>query len=285
MPVTSIVIMLILAATMFYGQMQYKKKGAEWGKLVTIVCGFSIIGTALYTNLCSSGIDYHALDIERQYQQVQLKYLAANLAKKYTGNGSCLIIHDPTDEKGMKYIDQMVQAIEEGFGEKLTLVRPVPIKGFPQEGEDDEELSEEFMMEMYEVTAEQFNQVIKDNNDCDVIICLTSLPYSEEELYKISPFMMIEDEDNPGDWVKDPDKKYPLVGIFNGYIGNLAQLIDDDLIGAITLWKNKPDMTYKSIPDDLEEAFNKRFMLINAQNINELRKTNPKMFAQEIEEE
>ena len=44
-------------------------------------------------------------------------------------------------------------------------------------------------------------------------------------------------------------------------------------------------MKNKSIPDDIEEAFNKRFMLINAQNINKLRKTDPKMFPQEIEEE
>jgi hypothetical protein len=276
-PITSIIIMLVLAGGMFYGQIQYKKNKAEWGKLVTIICGFLVIGTALYTNLCRSGVDTAALEIEKQYQQTQLKYLAKTLAAKYNGNGRCLIIHDPTDEKGMDFVYQMVDAFKEGFGDKVTDIRPVAITELP--GEDDLDL----MMEMYEITAEQFNEVIKDNKDCDLIIFLTALPYSEEELYKMDPFKMVEDDENPGEWIKDPDKKYPTVGIFNGYIGNLAQFVDEGLISAITLWKGKPDMTNESIPDDLEKAFNKRYMIVTKENIDAIRKSSPKLFPKAIE--
>ena len=59
-PWGSVVFMLVLAGGMFYGQAQFKRKGAQWGKLLTIVCGILIIITALWTNLCRSTIDHVA---------------------------------------------------------------------------------------------------------------------------------------------------------------------------------------------------------------------------------
>ena len=82
-PIVSVLIMLVLAAGMFYGQAQYKKKKAEWGKTLTILCGILIIVTALYTNLCRSPIDKTAIEREKQYQDAQAIVLAANLAQMY----------------------------------------------------------------------------------------------------------------------------------------------------------------------------------------------------------
>ena len=117
-PLGSIVFMLLLAVGMFYGQAQYKKKRAEWGKLLTIVCGILIIITAMWTNLCRSNIDYKAIDREKGYQEAQCVVLASTLANMYNGSGKCLVIHNPIFNNDTSQIDRFVEAFKQGFGGK-----------------------------------------------------------------------------------------------------------------------------------------------------------------------
>jgi hypothetical protein len=274
-PITSVVFMLLMAVGMFYGQAQYKKKRAEWGKLLTIICGIGIIITALYTNLCRSPIDVAAIERERKYQEAQAIILANNLANKYNGTGNCLVIHHPTTESGMDNVTRLVEAFRKGFGNKLVDIRAVPIKELSTGEDEDEMMMEEAMLEM---TADDFNKIIKANRDCDVIICMVSLPFSEDELYKLDSFSLVEDEDNPGVWIRDPEKKYPLLGIYNGYIGNLGQFFDEGLIGAMSIWKPNPTIDELPVPDDLQAAFDKRFLIISSDNIKSIRTNFPKLF-------
>ena len=272
-PVMSIIIMMVLAVGMFYGQAQYKKKRAEWGKTLTIFCGIFIIITALWTNLCRSPIDHSAIDRERQYQKVQAMVLANSLINMYTGSsGKCLVIHHPVSEKSRSDVDRLVEAFQEGLGDTISEVRPVPIKNIDM---DAEIIPEEAMMEM---TAEDFNRVIKENSDCDMVITMVPLPFSEDELYAMNIFAMIEDPNKPGFWIKDPKVKYPLLGIYNGYVGNLEPLFADKLIGAMTLWRPNPTIDEEDVPDDLMEAFNKRYITITPSTLNSIKGKYPNLF-------
>lgn len=270
-PFGSVVFMLLLAIGMFYGQAQYKKKRAEWGKLLTIVCGILIIITAMWTNLCRSNIDQGAIDREKRYQEVQCMVLATTLSNMYNGNGKCLIIHHPVYGNSTREIDRLVEAFKKGFGTKVTEVRAQPIKIISNENE----MAEEAMLEM---TAADFNRVMDNNKDCDMVITMVPLPFSEDQLYQIGAFEMIPDENDPSIYVKNPDRKYPLLGVYNGYVGNLEPLFLDGLIGAMTLWKPNPTIDEKPVPDAVQEAFDKRYLVITPQNIDATKKTHPTLF-------
>ena len=272
-PVMSIIIMMILAVGMFYGQAQYKKKRAEWGKTLTIFCGIFIIITALWTNLCRSPIDTDAIDREREYQRVQAMVLADSLVKMYTGSSKkCLVIHHPVSENSRGDVDRLVEAFTDGLGDAVSEVVAAPIKDIDM---DAELIPEEAMMEM---TAEDFNRVIKMHSDCDLVISMVPLPFSEDEIYAMDIFKMIEDPDNPNFWIKDPKQKYPLLGIYNGYVGNLEALFEEKLIGAMTLWRPNPTIDEEDVPDDVMTAFNKRYITITPASLNSIKGKYPNLF-------
>ena len=136
-------------------------------------------------------------------------------------------------------------------------------------------MAEEAMLEM---TAEDFNKVIDANQDCDMVITLVPLPFSEDQLYQIGIFEMIPDEDDPSIYKRVPGKKYPLLGVYNGYVGNLEPLFYDGLIGAMSLWKPNPTIDEQPIPDSVQEAFNKRYLIITPQNIDSVKEKHPSLF-------
>jgi len=271
-PVTNIIFMLLLAGGMFYGQSIFKRKRAEWGKTLTIGCAISIILLTVWTNLRSPQTD-EMVEIERQYQAVQATVLAHNLANMYSGQGKCLIIHEPLLNQGSEdRVERMVSAFKNGFQNRVTEIRTVPIKDFTSE---DGAMPEEMMMDH---KAEDFNKIIQANKDCDMLILLVQLPYSEADLFEMDPFLMIEDPDNPGGWIKDPKKDYPLVGVFNGFIGNSESLFHDKLLGAMSMWRPNPTMDEKPVPDDIQQAFNKRYMVVTKENISVVKEKYPKLF-------
>ncbi|MCM8533113.1 MAG: hypothetical protein NE330_18240, partial [Lentisphaeraceae bacterium] len=65
---------------------------------------------------------------------------------------------------------------------------------------------------------------------------------------------------------------------YNGYVGNLEPLFLDGLIGAMTLWKPNPTIDEKPVPDAVQEAFDKRYLVITPQNVEATKKTHPTLF-------
>ena len=147
----------------------------------------------------------------------------------------------------------------------------VPIKEYP----GDEALMEEAMMEN---TAEDFNKILKANEDCDVVIIMVPLPNSPDELLKMDLFTMIQDPDDETKTIKDPKRKYPLVGVFNGYIGNLEPFFLDGLISAMSLWKPDPQIDELPVPENVKAAFDKRYLIVTSENIIGIKQQFPSLF-------
>ena len=265
--------MLLFAGGMFYGQSQFKRKRAEWGKTLTIGCAISIIILTIWTNLRSPD-DGGAREREKQYQVAHATVLANNLATMYSGKGKCLVIHQPVQgDSGNEYVERMLEAFKAGFQNRVSEVRAVPIKDITiGQGE--------MMMEevMGDYKATDFNKIIQANSDCDMLILLVPLPFSEADLFEMDPFLMVEDPNNPGQWMKDPKKDYPLVGVFNGFIGNSETLFHDNLLGAMSMWRTNPVIDEKPVPEDVQEAFNKRYVVITKNNMEDVRSKYPKLF-------
>jgi hypothetical protein len=268
-PFLAVVLMLFLAICMFYGQVIYKKRGVEIGKTITIFCGFTIIAIALYINLVGPGVDKRGILREKKFQHAQLTILTKALSKTYSGSGKCLVIIESHHNGNEEYLQELTEKIITGSGEKISEVRFVSLH-------DDEKGDDmEMPMEVYEKKAEDFNKIFKENNDCDFIILFAPLPYETKELYKISHFTLIEED---GEWVKDPNYKYPIIGLFNGSIYGISPIIEEKLISAVTMWKNKPNMKDIDVPEDTQEAFNMRYLLITPENILTMKATYPQMF-------
>lgn len=267
----AVAFMLLMAACMFYGQSLYKKKGVEGGKTLTIVCGLLIIITAMYINFFKSDVDHSAIIREKEYQRAQAIVLSNTLTNMYSGNGKCLVIQNQVSDAHKPDVDKIVEAFKEGFGGKVTQMVVKPIKEFA----GDEALMEEAMMEN---TAEDFNKLIRENSDCDVVIIMVPLPNAPEELLKMDIFRLIEDPDDKERFIKDPKMKYPLVGVFNGYIGNLETFFLDQLIGAMSLWKPDPTIDEKPVPENVKNAFDKRYLIVTPDNIIAIKQKFPTLF-------
>ena len=91
-------------------------------------------------------------------------------------------------------------------------------------------------------------------------------------------FKMLEDPNNPGLWIKDPKLKYPRLGIFNGYIGNLEPIIREKLINVMTIWRSNPLVDKEPFPRNWAEAFRKRYLLIIPDLIDRTVERYPKLF-------
>ena len=267
--------MIILAVGMFYGQAQYKKKRAEWGKTVTILCGILIIVTALWQNLCNlNTVDRGAIDRELAYQQAQCTYLGNYIKQTYGGSGSCLVILPPqtsqVSETSQKHRTSKLEALKQGLGPSIS-INAVPLKTIHPDN------MEEMDMGMG-VTAEDYNTLMESYPNTDLIIVLSPLPYGDD-IYNIKFFSMIQDPDDKENFIRDPEYNYPTVGILSGHMSEeVKQLFADELLSGMTCWSDKPVIDEEAVPEDLTTAFNKRYLLITVANIDQVEKDHPKLF-------
>ena len=216
-------------------------------------------------------VDFSAIERERVYQRVQAEVLGKSLAKKLKNKEKCLVIHHPIMGANREDLDRVILAIHAGLGDKVSELKAVPIK----EVKDPNGFIEDAMIEM---SADDFNKVLRANKDCKVVISMVPLPFSNKELKKIDSFKLIEDPKNPGKMIKDPKGFYPLIGIYNGYLGNLEPYFKNELIHVMTMWKPDPVIDEKPVPLDLQKAFDKRYTVITPENLAETKKKFPALF-------
>ena len=238
-------------------------------KKLLVVTFLSIFVLTVSIVYASRTMDSCSIDRERHYQLVQAKVLAHYLARGGFGKG--LVIHHPVSAREKSdSVDRIVEGFRIGFGGFVTEIVTEPIKNINglailEEG-------------MTEITADDFNKVIKKHPDCDIIITMVPLPFAEDELYKIDIFNMIEDPQNPGLYIKDPNQRYPRLGVYNGYIGNLVPLFEEKLIAAMTIWRPNPVIDEKPIPTGWAEAFYKRYIIIAPEFIERSKVRYPSLF-------
>ena len=121
---------------------------------------------------------------------------------------------------------------------------------------------------MQGIKAEDYNKIVKANKESQMIITFVTLPFSSDELSKISFF----------NDTALKEKSNIIFGVYNGYVGNLSKYIKTGAVDAMTLWKPNPMIDEKPVPKDTMEAFNKRYMILTPDNIEEMKNTYKNIF-------
>jgi hypothetical protein len=112
-------------------------------------------------------------------------------------------------------------------------------------------------------TAENFDAMVEQHKSCDMIVTLIGLPMDMQAMKF---------------WHIDPAERPKLVVAF-GSVYELMAPIEADFVSAAVSYNPKYEYDEKEeVPEDYTEAFNRRYLLIDAANIKQIHAENPGMF-------
>ncbi len=238
------------------------KKGAAWGQPVTIVCALIAIGIGFYLAIQNSfGNNKETVVRETGYQKVQTKKLGLYLKEKFPGK-KLLIINDPTGSED----NPKIVGLKEGIGTDLEIVKIITPEP-PQMGGAAADMGPAPIMEPMEVwfTAKELEKLAKSEK-FDILVSFNGIPRGVKN--------------NGKDFLAPQFLKGKKVVIGGGDISLLKNAIEGGCIPvAITF---RPEAVYddKDVPRNLDEAFNKRYIMVTSDNVKQISEEFPKVFYQ-----
>jgi hypothetical protein len=245
MSITQIIVMIIAGIGAFVG-MSKQKEGAAWGQPLAIVCAIIAIVAALWSAIgtMSGAPSKQAGEREIEFQRVQTRVLGAHLAEKHAG-AKAIIIKDPFSTDSSRP-NPLLDGLKAGMGSGVEIVAEVapPLPAGYNEGGEGEMMAP---METW-YTAKVMQDILKGAGvDYDMVITCIGLP--------IGGLMQLK------------GKKVVFAG---GSPYEYAAAIAGGLVVAAVTYK--PDAIYddKPVPSALQEAFDKRYVLITTENVKEV---------------
>ena len=159
-------------------------------------------------------------------------------------------------------LDTIRDALKDAFANRLTIVGTVHLEA-PED--------QDGMPPMFETmfTAEAFDEIVADNPEATLILSLVGLPMNWKEM----EFWLME------------DAKRPKLVVSNGQVYELYDPIIQDYVNAVVHYNPSSEYNFQdSVPSDVTEAFKKRYLLIDADNIAKIASENEGMFYSPAEE-
>lgn len=260
------VLMVIAAIGMYWANRQYKTKGVSWGRPLAGLFGISALLLAMFkimfdlSGCAQSGRQEEVLDKELSYANATYQYLGTYLERNHP-NQRILLIANPTSPNNKfteKRLDIIKSGLETGFGGQMSGVQIERLE-MPETA-----MAGAPMMFENLFTAEIFDKIVeKHKGRVDMIISLVGLPMDLRDM---------------SFWNLDKDERPKLV-VTNGAIYELKNAIAQGFVTAAVYYN--PDLPYNfkdPVPEDVEEAFKKRYVLIDGDNIEEFAAKHPTMF-------
>lgn len=221
------------------------KKGAAWGQPVTIVCAIIAIGIGFYLAVQNSfGANGATIERETNYQKIFTKKLGLYLKEKYPGK-KLLLLCDPISDINN---NPQIEGFKEGIGNDLEIV-DILVPEPPKQNAGPEGLG---MMEPMEVWffAKDLDKLI-GKKKFDMLVTFAGIPRGVT---------------CAGKDFKNPGLKGKKVIIAAGSVYDWKYAIKEGAIPAAVSYK--PNAVYdEKLPRNLDEAFDKRFVLITSDNI------------------
>lgn len=273
------VLMILGGAVMIYALLKYKQ-GYPWGKAVAVVAALLTLVLAFGNLFTGGGPDARKIsERNRRYQEVAAEKLGAHLAEEYPNAKTVILSHmdyskiqsatgDENGDKEMPSSIAKIKAQEEALREGadggldiINVIHPeVPEETLSRmegaEGPEGEMIDPMFLEEMgMMMEAEDYNEIIDGElDDCELFVMLTDPPY---EIEKLDLWRM----NNP-----------PKTALLNpGVMNKLENAVEQGLAVAIVSYKPDADYQMKdAVPKDLDKAFDKRYILITPDNLDEM---------------
>ena len=127
----------------------------------------------------------------------------------------------------------------------------------------EERSPEEILKEM--LTAEKMNKLIAANKQCNVVVSFAGLP-PDYQLLKL--------------WKERDPKKRPALVLANAYLYDLMFAFNPKytFVTAALAHKATPFDPNQPVPEDEQEAFDMRFLMVTPDNVVQIAKENPNFF-------
>ena len=218
---------------------------------------------------------------EMAYQKVGVEKLGMYLAEKHPG-GKAVILIEPSGDRNQARTQALLAGLRDGLGSGVTIVKeyqltiPEEVKaaftpggggpggpgpGGPGGGPGAPGGPEMMPPMEYWFTAEVFDNIVAEYKDqCNLVITTVGLP---RDLQAMNYWNL---------------EGAPKIAVASGSIYELKNVIQGGYVVAAVCYSPKAVYDEKPPPSNLDEAFDKRFLLVTPENVSRLAQTHSDLF-------
>lgn len=257
------ILMILMAISAFLGILFCHKKGSEikYSKpIIGLLFIVLIISSYVFYSNLINGNEGSQIEDEKRYIKAKYFVLGNELAKKLPEAKVLFIIGDKNEATGQSesYDHKLLmEHLVEGFGDKIkdTKIITTPHYEIMKTVIEDHNNAYSYITENEKFwSAKQFNDIITQNNDRDLIITFVELPLDKRKI-KIWKDYERKPKDTPK-LVFFPEKSE---------ISTFAPFLHNGLIPALVI--NKSNIMKTTTPASLSDCFELRYDLITKENL------------------
>jgi hypothetical protein len=242
-------LMAVTGAAMVLALRRHRRRGEAWCRPLAGVAALATLGLAL-TSLLAPWLHSPHADYAKwamQWEQVQCHYLGAHLASLAQGQ-RLLVLHEAPTEYNRERIAAALQAFREGLGGRAEIVADYPVAAPPETAMPEAPPLPEL------ADAKAFDAAIAAHPDCTWVVSLIGLPLDFKEMAL---------------WRQKAALR-PRVALLNAPLYELRRAIEAGAVAAVVTYR--PDAPFAPGPpaEQVDVAFNSRFLLATRDNITEL---------------
>ncbi len=288
----SVIIAGVIMAAAFVGMIicARKQQTTEAAKpiavglmVLVLICALVILkGTGIFGDPSAKVF----IQNEMVYNRVAGYILGKYLSEKFP-QAKVLLVVDKIP--GQEIYNQQISGLKEGFGGKLNIVAedmplppveptatetdpgtgevaqsadaPAPAPATPSEWAPASE-----MMSLREtMKASDFDAMLQKHKDCNLVITMIGLPMNVHEM------TFWTEEETP----ENPKAK---IAVMNGDVYRLMGAIQNNLVCAAVTYSPNAVFDERTPPSEMQKAFDKRYLLVTPDNIEQINTTFPGLF-------
>jgi hypothetical protein len=222
------------------------KKLVRIGSVIIIFFAVFGLNSMLMNKIFGNSNDAGIIKSEHRFYASQ-GYMVGKFIAKNIPNAKVLLIENENFKKS-KYEQALITALKEGMGNNNVNVVALKI------------LNSDSEMAPSAATSKDFNAVIGSNSSTNVIVSTIGLPRDNGKM-KL--------------W-KMPKAKRPELILINSSINDLIKLspaVKKGMVSAVVIINPKAKLVTEDSPSKLEDAFKKRYILVDKNNLAENEKS------------
>jgi len=245
---------------------------------VVLVCALAIVIKSM-----SRSEGKQLISNEMYYARVAAEFFGRHLAATHPGAKALIIVENKKSTN--EHLKNRLDALKRGLGSAITIVDidspDLTLGATPPEGADQQQPQDPnappaprvppappvniMMMPIQHMTfAIHFDDMIKRHPNCNLIISFIGLP---------------PDAGDMAIWSQEPETR-PKVAILHGEVFALKNAIASGAISAVVVPLPGAKLDEGAPPRKLQDAFDKRYLLITPQNVAEIAAKYSRLFAE-----